>query len=292
MNESFPTITAAIAEDRLADGKPSVMLGYLAPDFVEWALAHNTHNRHLCNKTVRDYAEQMTAGKWPMTNNGIGFTKSGFLADGQHRLHALKAAGYPRIPMIVQFGQDDDSQLVIDRQKIRNCAAGISLTSGIYMNSQQAGTIPWLYSIDTEQNAIKNKLDPFDFREVVIAYKDSIFALFGGEKRKGFTSAFYAPLVYLHAHGESMDTISTYLEGISTGECLEKGDPRLRYRILVVESTSGLSRGQVARELIFSYSTQLFLAFAEGRKVYSAYKWPLAKAFDELRKRAKSLANG
>lgn len=34
------------------------------------------------------------------------------------------------------------------------------------------------------------------------------------------------------------------------------------------------------------------VAFAEGRKVYAAYKWPLAKAFDELRKRAKILANG
>ena len=54
----------------------------------EW-LKTNESNRTLRPQRVRQYANDMKAGKWNLTGQGITFGKNGNLLDGQHRLHAI-----------------------------------------------------------------------------------------------------------------------------------------------------------------------------------------------------------
>lgn len=54
----------------------------------EW-LKTNESNRTLRPQRVRQYANDMRAGKWNLTGQGITFGKDGNLLDGQHRLHAI-----------------------------------------------------------------------------------------------------------------------------------------------------------------------------------------------------------
>lgn len=51
----------------------------------QW-LKSNTKNRKAAQPTINAYAEDMAAGRWELTNQGIAFYESGELADGQHAL--------------------------------------------------------------------------------------------------------------------------------------------------------------------------------------------------------------
>jgi hypothetical protein len=57
----------------------------------------NTINRQrpLRLKTAKSYAEDMGAGHWLLTHQGIAFDDRGCLIDGQHRLRAVILAGKP-----------------------------------------------------------------------------------------------------------------------------------------------------------------------------------------------------
>src|SRR5438874_11918141 len=58
-------------------------------------LEHNTANRPLSGRTVRDFAQAMRRGEWRVTHQGIAFDTSGALVDGQHRLAAIVEADVP-----------------------------------------------------------------------------------------------------------------------------------------------------------------------------------------------------
>jgi len=49
-------------------------------------------NRPISMRKVNDYAVEMLKGNWRFTHQGIGFSKKGFLIDGQHRLLAILQA--------------------------------------------------------------------------------------------------------------------------------------------------------------------------------------------------------
>ena len=86
-------------------------------------------NRPMSARKVNQYAFDMLKGKWRLTHQGIGFAKSGFMKDGQHRIMAVIQAGEqgatmgdevlppnPKIsiPMQVTFGLEDDVFDVLD----------------------------------------------------------------------------------------------------------------------------------------------------------------------------------
>lgn len=93
--------------------------------------ADSRTNRPVTLGRVLRYATDMLAGRWVLTNQGIGFDKSGNLVDGQKRLLAVKmaaeegAGGYPPNPSIffetqVTRGLGDNVFPVIDTGETRN----------------------------------------------------------------------------------------------------------------------------------------------------------------------------
>lgn len=68
----------------------------------------NYNNRNINEIRARLYAEQMKAGKWRLTHQGIAFAKNGHLIDGQHRLEAVVRANIP-VDMWVFFNCQNNS---------------------------------------------------------------------------------------------------------------------------------------------------------------------------------------
>src|SRR3954467_14111979 len=69
-----------------------VIRGYLVevtPDLAAQWLRANTGNRPVREAHVRSLAEEITADRWKVTHQGIAFSLSGRLMDGQHRLRAV-----------------------------------------------------------------------------------------------------------------------------------------------------------------------------------------------------------
>jgi len=81
---------------------------------VDCLLAANTDNRHVRGAQVDFLVRQLTEASWTVTNQGIGVDVNGVLIDGQHRLLALRKAGYPPVTMLVVTGLPPEARTAVD----------------------------------------------------------------------------------------------------------------------------------------------------------------------------------
>jgi hypothetical protein len=87
---------------------------------AEW-LKRNTRNRSLSKAQVTLLANEIKAGTWRVTHQGIAFGADGTLFDGQHRLHAIIAAG-TTVPLMVTRGLSQQALDAIDTGNSRHAA--------------------------------------------------------------------------------------------------------------------------------------------------------------------------
>lgn len=119
-------------------------------------------NRPMSQRKVNQYAFDMLSGKWRLTHQGIGFAKSGFMKDGQHRIMAIIQAAEqgatmgeevlppnPKISiqMQVTFGLEDDVFDVLDTGLPRSAAQVLAI-AGYSNQSQLAAAARLLFMYD------------------------------------------------------------------------------------------------------------------------------------------------
>jgi len=83
-------------------------------------------NRSVSDATVAKYSADMKFGKWRITHQGIAFSKSGQLLDGQHRMWAIVQSGVA-VEMKVTFGLDSEAMLSIDQNRPRSVADAFAI---------------------------------------------------------------------------------------------------------------------------------------------------------------------
>ena len=67
---------------------------------ASWLAKNAQDNRPMRKTTVANYADQMQAGQWKLTHQGVAFDMNDVLIDGQHRLAAIVKANVI-VPMMV-----------------------------------------------------------------------------------------------------------------------------------------------------------------------------------------------
>lgn len=99
-------------------------------------------NRPISSMNVKRYADEMRAGRWKLTHQGIAFDTDGWLKDGQHRLKAIVVAGNTHpdiaIPVMVTYGVDEETFQYIDngmKRKLADSLAVRGITSSIAVTS-------------------------------------------------------------------------------------------------------------------------------------------------------------
>lgn len=85
----------------------------VTPKLASRWLDANHGNRNVRQRIVTAYARDMTAGRWKLSGEGVKFSATDRLVDGQHRLHAVVQSGIT-VPMLVVRGLDDEVQDVLD----------------------------------------------------------------------------------------------------------------------------------------------------------------------------------
>ncbi|MGV9891702.1 hypothetical protein [Streptomyces sp. NPDC003395] len=93
----------------------------VTPQLAQEWLDRNVHNRPIRKNKVDNYARDMKAGNWALNGEAIKFAIDGVLLDGQHRLHAIVAAGVP-VQMLVVTGLANETQVTMD--------SGVKRTTG------------------------------------------------------------------------------------------------------------------------------------------------------------------
>jgi len=86
----------------------------ITPELADlWLNTRNKQNRQISERKVNAVAGDVRAGKFPVTNQGIGFDYHGVLTDGQNRLAGIRKAGVPTRSLVCT-GQDPEVRKFID----------------------------------------------------------------------------------------------------------------------------------------------------------------------------------
>lgn len=101
----------------------------ITPELAETWLARNLGNRNLRETKVATLARDISRGEWRQTGEAIKFDWNGRLIDGQHRLHAIIAAGVAARMLVIR-GLDPEAQKFIDTGAKRSAADAIRMAGG------------------------------------------------------------------------------------------------------------------------------------------------------------------
>lgn len=126
----------------------------ISPKTATQYLLTNKHNRKLRDAHVEYLRNEILAGRWLPTHQGIAFDESGELIDGQHRLRAVIASNTP-IKILVSRGVpkhvNGDVNLftmdVIDNGAVRTTGDQLALMHGIKNSNLTAATCRALANI-------------------------------------------------------------------------------------------------------------------------------------------------
>lgn len=94
---------------------------YVTPSMAKAWLQANTANRPVKKTIVKTYAHAMKRGEWKLSPQGISFSASGRLIDGQHRLMAILESG-ASVWVYVTSGAPDDAFDALDQGARRSYA--------------------------------------------------------------------------------------------------------------------------------------------------------------------------
>ena len=103
---------------------PQAAVVTVTQELVDDLLSRNLNNRGVRETHIAYLVAQIKTGQYCLTNNGLGIDTNGALVDGQHRLLALRAAEYPRVPILVAWGLPPESRAIVD-QGLRRTMADI-----------------------------------------------------------------------------------------------------------------------------------------------------------------------
>ena len=106
--------------------KPTIMM--VTPEKAKAFLGFNTDNRNKRGWWITSLANMIKRGEWIPTHQGVAFSKSGKLIDGQHRLEAIVEANMP-VEMLVVVDVRDDAYKVLDNGVKRTLADLTGMTA-------------------------------------------------------------------------------------------------------------------------------------------------------------------
>ena len=261
----FPTFS--IQDLEAVPGVRSVAI-QLTPAVAKRLLDRNVHNRKISEKIVQKYAEEIKAGEWRLTPQGIGINDRGELVDGQHRLSAIIRANQT-VPMLITVGLPAASQEKVDRQRRR------TLFDALYLAGK--ATCRQEVEIATCITRMRMRSDsavvPTDaaVKAMLDVHQESISVILarGAAKRvRGLSQAsFLAAAVLYHelAPGKCLE----FLDGVRTGVMLTQDHPAMRLRRFLMGETAvaSMPRGGANQTYIFRRSVYAMQAHWEGRMI-------------------------
>jgi hypothetical protein len=166
------------------------MTGYvvkITPEMAgDWLDSSNHDNRSIRKGHVSSLAAEINKGLWKATHQGIAFSKTGRLVDGQHRLKAIIEADRPTV-LTVFTDLNDDMFGVLDR------GANRSIRDELKLGGQYADPCSFISAFAAGKSPGNSKRIPAEVAAVVLAYQDELREMVeaSGQDRTGRTAAPY-----------------------------------------------------------------------------------------------------
>jgi len=244
----------------------------ITPRFADDVLTnHNTKNRNISDSLSTRYADAMLRGEWEETGDPLRFNCDGTLADGQHRLDAIRKCGMS-LPMLVVRGLPKTAFHKIDGGWKRTIGHHLAVAGEVNYNSL-ASAIRWFGVVDkrkswkaagvTSSQALATLKKHPKLRESVA------FVLASGAKK--VMSASLLSACHFCFSLKDADAANLFVEQLASGENLKRTDPvyvlreRLRrdkadrdkripddcIAVFVIKAWNATRKGEVIKNLVW-----------------------------------------
>lgn len=240
----------------------------------EWVDNHNTHNRPVKWKSVKQYAGAMRRGEWKLNGDAIRFDYNGVLIDGQNRLHAIVDADTP-ITSLVVTGLEPEAQNTMDMGARRSLADALALMKES-QTSRLAGVIRWGYIYDRHLNTDA----PMDSRfeaptlQQLLAYFEAnrskiVVAVREGEKvydKFRAISPTAAATAWFLFHELGWEDCQDFFYKLSLGASLEEDNPIFALRRWLLNNQE-LKHRRARPELVLAVIIKAWNFYRDGKRV-------------------------
>lgn len=194
--------------------------------------------RPINERTVKAYANDMKAGNWSLTGQGVSFDTDGHLMDGQHRLAAVVVAGVP-VDMLIMWDlpAEHDGRVktinLFDIGKKRSVGGQLKIDGKEYYNELASASrcllilsqgnvrvAGYIYTLP-QQVAVANVFQNNVYKLIHILRKD-------GAPPKNSASYILGPLTLLHC--VDPDAAELFATEFNEGTGLSKTSPVLHFK--------------------------------------------------------------
>lgn len=230
---------------------------------ITW-LEGNTHNRPVKQTHVDRLAQEIKAGRWRLTHQGIAFDTGGLLADGQHRLWAIIEAGMS-VPVRVFFNEPPENRHVLDSGERRSNLDILTITGevGDVTAKHLAALRSMLAGISSHPRRMSPGEEAVHFTKHRAALDFAVDHL-NVAKAKGvataMTRAIIARAFYSADHGKLTHFCNVMKSGIATGE----SDNVIILLWQFLMRTADAGRTDAGRQLRYAKMEWALSAFLKG----------------------------
>lgn len=230
---------------------------------VDWLLTLNTNNRNVKKSHLAWIAESIEKKEFILTGQGISVSETGKLVDGQHRLMAIKEAGYPPVELMVVTGLDDKARIYVDQNAKRSSADMLKIVLNQSVTSKMTAVLNCHLQLRDDPEGfvlLKGKPDLEDLVEQMAEHAsliDRLIAACGPIGRSGTLCGFFH---YALRYNE--DRAIALGEMMASGENLVKADPAYRLRERVTRGVRGTMYGSTGKLEDYKYAVTACIADA------------------------------
>lgn len=233
-----------------------VTIQVITPEAAQTLLQTNVNNRNLSRRRVEMYANDIKRGMWKLTGDTIKLAKNPKtgeirLIDGQHRLHAIVAAGMP-IQTVVATGLQEDAFSVIDRGKTRTYNDVLSM-SNVKNANTVASVVRPIIALEAGFNPYGNGMELVTPEDVVQYAKENDEMLQWAVNRSfkmrdhlSGSGTAWAMFMYLLASKHGIKCGEAFTDSLLSGIGYGVGDARAALRNWIIRNFpkfKGTSRG-------------------------------------------------
>jgi hypothetical protein len=240
------------------------------PDIATQWLEGNVRNRRIDPRHVDILAQDMEAGKWRMTHQGIAFSDQGILVDGQHRLWAILQSGCT-IRMAVSFGISVESVDAIDGMKARTVVDRMRLNGLFGLDGVSPNHTATLREMirslsDSKRLAYYKEVQLMDRHINAVQFATAHVAT----KTKGIAVGYVRGVIARAWYSVDHDELAQFCRVLSTGVSETPWDGtiiKLRNQLMVMGST----RNRTLQKEVYGKVERVLTAWLNGenpRRIY------------------------
>jgi hypothetical protein len=240
------------------------------------------HNRPVQEGRIKEFIQDMKAGRWKENGSTIVIAKAGELIDGQHRLHACMECGVG-FWTLVAYNVDRDAFLTIDRGQTRSTGQQLHLATGLTDYNAVSSALTYLYRFRDGIMMATGRPTSLEADEMLqmnpgipgsVAYARHLVHRF-----KAGSIPIVAVCHYLFTRQDAT-LAEAYFDALATGASLREIDPVYQLRFRIISAHGNPSKTIGSYELL-ALLFKTWIAEREQRTM-KLLKWHASEPFPNI----------